>query len=130
MSAAVADWRPAHAAAEKMKKGTSLPALELEPTEDILAWMGGQKQKGQVLAGFALETDNELAHAMGKLQRKNLDLIVLNSLKDAGAGFGHDTNKVTLVGADKNTEELPLMTKAEVARAILRRIAILLPHAK
>lgn len=130
MSAAVADWRPVHAAAEKMKKGTSLPALELEPTEDILAWMGGQKQKGQVLAGFALETDNELAHAMGKLQRKNLDLIVLNSLKDAGAGFGHDTNKVTLVGADKNTEELPLMTKAEVARAILRRIAILLPHAK
>ncbi len=130
LSAAVADWRPVHAAQSKLKKGHRLPALELEPTEDILAWMGGQKRAGQLLVGFALETDNEQAHAEDKLRRKNLDLIVLNSLRDAGAGFGHDTNKVTLIAADKDPQELPLMPKVDVARAILDRIEILLPHAK
>ncbi len=100
--------------------------LDLEPTEDILAWMGAHKSTGQVLVGFALETTNELVHAQGKLERKNLDLVVLNSLKDEGAGFGHDTNRVTMIGRDTNITELPLMTKAEVARNILDRIERLL----
>lgn len=130
LSAAVADWRPATVADAKMKKKDSLPALALEPTEDILAWMGGAKRKGQFLVGFALETDNEQRNAEEKLDRKNLDLIVLNSLRDAGAGFGHDTNKVTLIDRGKKSVELPLMPKAEVARAILDRIAISLTHAK
>ncbi|MBP8823797.1 MAG: bifunctional phosphopantothenoylcysteine decarboxylase/phosphopantothenate--cysteine ligase CoaBC [Flavobacteriales bacterium] len=130
LSAAVADWRPARAADSKLKKGRQLPALELEPTEDILAWMGGEKRPGQVLVGFALETDNGRGNAEGKLDRKNLDLIVLNSLQDAGAGFGHDTNLVALIDAGKKFQQLPLMAKTEVARAILDRIGILLPHAK
>lgn len=130
LSAAVADWRPVQAASSKMKKGEQAPALVLEPTEDILAWMGSEKRPGQVLVGFALETDNERAHAEGKLARKNLDLVVLNSLRDAGAGFGHDTNKVALIDARKNYVQLPLMSKTDVARAILDRIEILLSHAK
>jgi phosphopantothenoylcysteine decarboxylase/phosphopantothenate--cysteine ligase len=134
LSAAVADWRPAHSADEKIKKSNELVPLQLEPTEDILAWMGANKQAGQVLVGFALETTNERAHAEGKLERKKLDLIVLNSLKDAGAGFGHDTNRVTLIGrlqspdhsGDKNATELPLMSKADTARQILDQIERLL----
>jgi len=126
LSAAVADWRPARSVSEKMKKAQQLAPLELEPTEDILAWMGANKRADQLLVGFALETTNELAHAQGKLERKNLDLIVLNSLKNEGAGFGHDTNRVTMIGRDKNITELPLMTKAEVARNILDRIERLL----
>ena len=129
LSAAVADWRPAHASDIKMKKQDQLSALELEPTEDILAWMGGKK-KAQLLVGFALETSNERRNAEGKLEKKNLDLIVLNSLNDAGAGFGYDTNKVTLIDRDKNATEVPLSSKAEVAIAILDRIEKLLTHAK
>ncbi|MBX2971780.1 MAG: bifunctional phosphopantothenoylcysteine decarboxylase/phosphopantothenate--cysteine ligase CoaBC [Flavobacteriales bacterium] len=126
MSAAVADYRPKHAATGKIKKKDAALSVELEPTEDILAWMGAHKPAGQVLVGFALETDNAEAHAQGKLERKNLDLIVLNSLQDAGAGFGHDTNKVTLIGRDTKAEHLALMSKAGVARAILDRIETLL----
>ncbi|MGV3636244.1 MAG: bifunctional phosphopantothenoylcysteine decarboxylase/phosphopantothenate--cysteine ligase CoaBC [Flavobacteriales bacterium] len=126
MSAAVADYRPANPATSKIKKQDSALSIALEPTEDILAWMGAHKPKGQVLVGFALETDDAEAHAQGKLTRKNLDLIVLNSLKDAGAGFGHDTNKVTLIGQGTKAEHLPLLSKAEVARAILDRIETLL----
>ncbi|HEX2617075.1 MAG TPA: phosphopantothenoylcysteine decarboxylase, partial [Flavobacteriales bacterium] len=129
LSAAVADWRPAAPAEQKLKKGTSLPALELEGTEDILAWMGANKRAGQVLVGFALETNDGHTHATGKLERKNLDLIVLNSLQDAGAGFGHDTNKVSLIGRDKKPLDLPLKSKAETARDILDRIGTLLAHA-
>ncbi len=130
LSAAVADWRPATVADAKMKKKENISSLALEPTEDILAWMGGMKQKDQYLVGFALETDNEQRNAEEKLDRKNLDLIVLNSLKDAGAGFGHDTNKVTLIDSGKKSTELPLLSKTDVARAILDRIEISLPHAK
>lgn len=128
MSAAVADYRPKHAATGKIKKKDAALHVELEPTEDILAWMGAHKPLGQVLVGFALETDDAEAHAQGKLERKNLDLIVLNSLQDQGAGFGHDTNKVTLIGrvGDTKTAPLPLLSKAEVARAILDRIENLL----
>ncbi len=126
MSAAVADYRPAHAAEIKVKKKGSALEVELEPTEDILAWMGANKPKGQRLVGFALETDNELAHATDKLLRKKLDLLVLNSLRDAGAGFGTDTNKVTLLAPGTDPRELPLMTKADTARAILDRLEELL----
>lgn len=126
MSAAVADYRPANPATSKIKKKDSALSIALEPTEDILAWMGAHKPTGQVLVGFALETDDAVNHAQGKLERKNLDLIVLNSLQDAGAGFGHDTNKVTLIGKGTKAEAFPLLSKAEVARAILDRIETLL----
>lgn len=129
LSAAVADWRPATPASSKLKKNAAPSALALEPTEDILAWMGGHKRPEQRLVGFALETDNGVAHATSKLERKNLDLIVLNTLEDAGAGFGHDTNKVTLIGADKKSEAFALMSKARVAAAILDRLENLLPDA-
>lgn len=125
MSAAVADYRPARAAATKIKKADAALALELEPTEDILAWMGAHKPQGQVLVGFALETDNALAHARDKMTRKNTDLLVLNSMQDSGAGFGHDTNKVTLLQPGTDPVDHPLMSKAEVARAILDRIEVL-----
>jgi len=126
MSAAVADYRPAKIEANKVKKKDSALEIALEPTEDILAWMGTNKPNGQLLVGFALETNNELDHAMDKLKRKNLDLLVLNSLRDAGAGFGTDTNKVTLLSPGTDPQELPLMTKADVARAILDRLEELL----
>jgi phosphopantothenoylcysteine decarboxylase/phosphopantothenate--cysteine ligase len=126
MSAAVADYRPVLAAGSKLKKKDASLDLRLEPTEDILAWLGAHKPNGQLLVGFALETDNELEHAKGKLQRKNADLLVLNSLRDAGAGFGTDTNKVTLLTKDTDPQELPLMPKADVARAILDRLEELL----
>ena len=128
LSAAVADWRPAHAADRKLKKSSTINALTLEPTEDILAWMGGAKGK-QVLVGFALETNDEVRHAGEKLERKNLDLIVLNSLNDEGAGFGHDTNKVTLMTPGTKPEQLPLMSKAQVASAILDRLENMLRDA-
>jgi len=126
MSAAVADYRPKAPATSKIKKKEASLDIELEPTEDILVWMGGHKPKDQVLVGFALETNDGEAHAQSKLERKNLDLIVLNTLEDKGAGFGHDTNKVTLLARGTKSEHLPLLSKAEVARAILDRIETLL----
>ena len=126
MSAAVADYRPVVVAESKIKKKAAALHLDLEPTEDILAWMGAHKPKGQVLVGFALETDDAEANAQGKLERKRLDLIVLNSLKDVGAGFGYDTNMVTLIGRDTKPVALPLLSKADVARAILDRVEALL----
>lgn len=128
MSAAVADWRPASASDTKLKKAATVNELALEPTEDILAWMGSEKRK-QLLVGFALETNDALAHAREKLKKKNADLLVLNSLEDPGAGFGHDTNKVTLLRTGTDPEALPLMTKARVAATILDRLEELLPHA-
>ena len=126
MSAAVADYRPKAPATNKIKKKEASLAIELEPTEDILAWMGSHKPKDQVLVGFALETNDGETHAQGKLERKNLDLIVLNTLEDKGAGFGHDTNKVTLLARGTKSEQLPLLSKAEVARASLDRVENLL----
>lgn len=126
MSAAVADYRPARPASGKLKKKDAALEIALEPTEDILAWMGANKPEAQRLVGFALETDNELAHAQDKLRRKRLDLLVLNSLRDAGAGFGTDTNKVTLLAPDKDPQPLALMSKRDTARAILDRLEELL----
>lgn len=122
LSAAVSDYKPKHTSDKKQKKGDSNWNIELVPTEDILSDVGSKRSSHQTLVGFALETNNEEEYAQGKLERKKLDLIVLNSLRDAGAGFGHDTNKVILFDKDKNRTELPLMSKADVADAIFNKI--------
>nr|WP_080239933.1 bifunctional phosphopantothenoylcysteine decarboxylase/phosphopantothenate--cysteine ligase CoaBC [Spirosoma rigui] len=119
LNAAVADYTPAHPADRKIKKKESHFSLELTKTTDIAATLGGQKKSGQYLMGFALETDNERENALKKLASKNLDWIVLNSLRDAGAGFGHDTNKITVIGKDGQTHEFALKTKAEVAEDLV-----------
>jgi len=113
-AAAVADYRPKNVATQKIKKNTDQFVLELEKTQDILAALGGIKQQ-QFLVGFALETENEIENAKLKIQKKNLDLIVLNSLQDAGAGFGKSTNKVTFI--DKNSTITPMELKSKVAVA-------------
>lgn len=124
LSAAVADYRPAETADHKLKKqGDEGMTLHLVQNPDILATLGGMKKEGQTLVGFALETDHELENAQGKLQRKNLDYIVLNSLRDKGAGFGVDTNKVTILGRDGSHTESPLLSKKEVARMIVEAVA-------
>ncbi|RYD97586.1 MAG: phosphopantothenoylcysteine decarboxylase, partial [Sphingobacteriales bacterium] len=119
MAAAVADYTPVEVAAQKIKKGEGELTLTLRKTTDILGTLGAQKSGKQLLVGFALETENEEANAAQKLQRKGADLIVLNSLNDAGAGFGTDTNKVTLFYKDGRRRPLPLQSKKEVARSIV-----------
>ncbi|MFW5767902.1 MAG: bifunctional phosphopantothenoylcysteine decarboxylase/phosphopantothenate--cysteine ligase CoaBC, partial [Bacteroidota bacterium] len=118
MSAAVADYKPAHVSKSKIKKSTDQWQLELSKNPDILAGIAKKKKPGQKIIGFALETDNALDNASAKLQKKNLDMIVLNSLKDEGAGFGTDTNKVTLI-TPKTKKELPLKKKMEIAQDIV-----------
>ncbi|MDQ3100190.1 MAG: bifunctional phosphopantothenoylcysteine decarboxylase/phosphopantothenate--cysteine ligase CoaBC [Bacteroidota bacterium] len=122
MSAAVADHRPKKPSTNKLKKDQMGDLIELERTEDILHHIGHNKPEGQVVIGFALETDNALENAAGKLQAKNLDLLILNSLQDKGAGFGHDTNKITILSQGTDPQEFPLMTKTEVACVILDRL--------
>lgn len=117
LSAAVADYRPLNAADEKIKKSSANLKIELEKTDDILKTLGAKKKKGQILIGFALETENALENAKKKREDKNCDMIVLNSLRDKGAGFGHDTNKVTLILSNKNIN-LELKPKSEVAKDI------------
>ncbi|MCW5519646.1 bifunctional phosphopantothenoylcysteine decarboxylase/phosphopantothenate--cysteine ligase CoaBC [Aureitalea sp. L0-47] len=121
LSAAVADYRPAEVASEKIKKSDTELHIKLEKTKDILASLGELK-KDQYLVGFALETENELENAKSKLKKKNLDLIVLNSLRDKGAGFGGDTNKVTLISKDNKTLPFEVKPKTEVAGDILAYI--------
>ena len=121
LSAAVADYRPKQAASEKIKKKEGSLKLELEKTKDILASLGEIKGD-KILVGFALETQNELENAKTKLKKKNLDLIVLNSLRDKGAGFKKDTNKVTLITKDNKVIPFPVKTKKEVAKDILEHI--------
>lgn len=120
-SAAVSDYKPLQTADEKIKKNDEQLNLTLGKTRDILKTMGEKKSK-QFLVGFAMETNNELGNAMGKLKKKNLDLIVLNSLRDEGAGFGTDTNKVKIISKD-DVKEYDLKTKAEVAVDILNEIS-------
>ena len=122
LSAAVADYRPKIVAENKIKKSDTKLTIELESTPDILASLGQQKRQNQLLVGFALETNNELENAKGKLVKKNCDLLVLNSLQDAGAGFGHDTNKVSILDRHNNIATFELKSKAEVAKDILRTI--------
>lgn len=120
LCAAVADYRPASAAKEKIKReSTGEMTLHLVPNKDIAAALGERKKKGQVTVGFALETEDGIAHAQEKLTRKNLDFIVLNSLEDEGAGFGYDTNKVTILDRAGLIAEYPLKSKAEVAEDIV-----------
>lgn len=121
-SAAVADYRPKHVAVQKMKKKDSSLQIELEPTTDILADLGSKKQPNQLLIGFALETENELDNAKGKLTRKNLDFIVLNSLNNQGAGFKHDTNQITIIDKNTKTTYFELKSKEEVAHDILNTV--------
>ena len=124
LSAAVADYRPSECADHKLKKqGDDGMTLTLVQNPDILATLGQTKKEGQTLVGFALETDNEESNARHKLEKKHLDYIVLNSLRDAGAGFGVDTNKVTILGADGSRKDSPLMSKHEVAQLIIQTIA-------
>lgn len=120
-AAAVADYKPKHVATQKIKKAESTLSLELEKTKDILASLGKIKEQ-QFLVGFALETNNELENAKSKLKRKNLDLIVLNSLQDKGAGFKSDTNKVTLIDKNETINTFELKSKTEVAKDILNTI--------
>ncbi|MGF1564096.1 MAG: bifunctional phosphopantothenoylcysteine decarboxylase/phosphopantothenate--cysteine ligase CoaBC [Flavobacteriales bacterium] len=122
MSAAVADYRPSIQASQKIKKHETALTIQLEPTVDVLAELGKSKPEHQVLVGFALETNNEFEHAKGKLQRKNLDLIVLNSLNDAGAGFGHDTNKVTFIDRHNKISTFELKSKSDVAADLATKI--------
>jgi phosphopantothenoylcysteine decarboxylase / phosphopantothenate---cysteine ligase len=126
MSAAVADYTPVNIASEKIKKNDSVFTVELTKTKDILKSLGEIKKDTQLLVGFALETNNEKEYALKKLQTKNADMIVLNSLNDAGAGFGHDTNKITIfdkTGVEYNFET---KTKKEVAKDIVNTIIKLL----
>ncbi|HIY75809.1 MAG TPA: bifunctional phosphopantothenoylcysteine decarboxylase/phosphopantothenate--cysteine ligase CoaBC [Candidatus Sphingobacterium stercorigallinarum] len=127
MSAAVADYTPIQVAEQKIKKSDSQLHIELEKTTDILATLGAQKKPGQLVVGFALETQNELENAQGKLARKNLDFIVLNSMRDSGAGFAHDTNKVTVVKRSGEQLHFPLKSKSAVAEDIVALIAAELP---
>jgi phosphopantothenoylcysteine decarboxylase/phosphopantothenate--cysteine ligase len=118
MAAAVADFTPATVSDKKIKKANGQMSVELRKTQDILASLGENKNSKQVLVGFALETDNEEAHAFKKLEEKNADLIVLNSLNDAGAGFGHDTNQVTLLFKKGGRKKIELKSKQALARDI------------
>jgi phosphopantothenoylcysteine decarboxylase / phosphopantothenate---cysteine ligase len=122
LSAAVADYKPAQKADQKIKKKDETLTLELVKTKDIAAELGKLKKNGQLIVGFALETENEQAHAEKKLISKNFDLIVLNSLNDKGAGFGHDTNKITIIDSNKKSKEFNLKSKKEVARDIVTAI--------
>ncbi len=126
MAAAVADFRPKAVAPTKLKKDGGVPEVILEPTPDILAELGRRKRPGQVLVGFAAETDDLLANATAKLERKRLDLVVANDVRAPGAGFDHDTNAVTLLSADGAQRQLPLRSKRAVAEALADEIASLL----
>ena len=121
LSAAVADYRPKFPAVSKLKKKSSSLVLELEKTEDVLASLGEIKER-QLLIGFALETENEVANAIKKLKAKNLDLIILNSLNDDGAGFGGSTNKISIIDKDLNQTNYPLKSKSEVADDIINEL--------
>lgn len=120
-AAAVADYRPAVVGAEKTKKSDGNMNIELERTDDILAWLGAHRREGQVLCGFSMETQNMLENSRAKLAKKNVDMIVANSLRTAGAGFGTDTNLVTVITKD-GAEELEMMSKDQVAHELLNRI--------
>lgn len=120
-SAAVADYRPKNVGTEKLKKHDGELLIELERTDDILAWLGSNKKPSQFLCGFSMETQNMLENSMAKLEKKKLDMICANNLKTEGAGFGIDTNVVTIITAS-NEKELPVMTKDQVAEKILDAI--------
>ena len=123
-AAAVADYRPAVVSDEKVKKSDGEMSIKLERTDDILGYLGQHKPEGQILCGFSMETQNMLENSKAKLVKKNLDMIVANNLKQAGAGFGVDTNVVTLITGE-SVEELPMMSKEQVAAVLLDRLMAL-----
>lgn len=123
MAAAVADFRPKAAADHKLKKRDGVPEIVLEPTPDILAGLGAMKPAGQILVGFAAETDDLLANAQSKLAAKQLDLIVANDVSAPATGFQHDTNAVTILAKDGTADEVPLADKRTIAAAVFDRIA-------
>ncbi len=126
MAAAVADFCPADPADQKIKKSTGAPKISLVPTVDILAKLGANKPRGQVLVGFAAETQDAVANATAKLADKNLDLMVLNDVTAPGVGFEHATNAVTIIRSDTSKREVPLASKLEIAHAVLDEAAGLL----
>jgi len=128
-NAAVSDYTPVSASGKKVKRGEGDWTIQLKPTKDIAAEMGKRKSAGQVLVGFALETDNEMEHARAKLDRKNLDLVVLNSMRDSGAGFGTDTNRVTMIDRLGNIDKYELKPKAQVAGDLVQRVIKMLDDA-
>ena len=131
LAAAVADYKPAQVAEEKIKKGTTALSLELVPTPDIAASLGKLKKPGQRLIGFALETTDGAKHAREKMTRKNMDMIVLNNPRDTGAGFGYDTNKVTFLFPDNKEEHFELKSKRAVAHDIAQAVHQMIhPNAK
>lgn len=123
MAAAVADYRPAEVAEEKIKKSDGELTLKLERTQDILGWVGAHKPEGLFVCGFSMETEHLLENSAAKLIKKNMDMIVANNLKMPGAGFGVDTNVVTLISAEEGADPLPLLSKDEVAMRIADVIA-------
>lgn len=123
-AAAVADYRPAVTADEKIKKKDGELTVLLERTEDILAWLGAHRREGQILCGFSMETEHLLENSRAKLEKKKIDMIVANNLRQEGAGFGTDTNVVTLL-TKEGAEELPLLSKEEVADRLLDRLMAL-----
>jgi phosphopantothenoylcysteine decarboxylase/phosphopantothenate--cysteine ligase len=122
LAAAVADFTPEHVAWKKIKRDENDLIIKLKPTRDIAAELGMIKKRGQLLVGFALETENELENAISKLKRKKLDFIVLNSLKEKGAGFGFDTNRITIIDKNNNIDKFELKSKEEAARDIIDKI--------
>jgi phosphopantothenoylcysteine decarboxylase/phosphopantothenate--cysteine ligase len=126
MAAAPADFRLDAPASGKLKRAAGPPKLELTPTPDILTESRGARRDGAVIVGFALETGDAVSTGREKLERKSLDLLVINDALEPGAGFAVDTNRVTLIGRDGKPEELPLMSKREVADRLLDRVEALL----
>jgi phosphopantothenoylcysteine decarboxylase/phosphopantothenate--cysteine ligase len=124
LAAAVADFTPVAVAGSKIKRKGTI-SLKLKPTVDIAAALGKMKKQNQIIVGFALETNDELENARKKLLIKNLDFIVLNSLNDTGAGFGYDTNKITIIDRNNNINNFELKSKDEVARDILNKIVLM-----
>jgi phosphopantothenoylcysteine decarboxylase/phosphopantothenate--cysteine ligase len=120
LSAAVSDYRPKSPVAHKIKRNDENMVLELEPNPDIAGHLGNIKKPGQFLAGFALETDDEIRHASKKLKKKNFDFIVLNSLRDKGSGFMGDTNKITIIGKDNKITPFELKSKKDTAQDIIQ----------
>jgi phosphopantothenoylcysteine decarboxylase/phosphopantothenate--cysteine ligase len=126
MAAAVADFRPKAPADRKLKKDEGTPEIVLEPTHDFLVDLGRRKRPGQIIVGFAAETDDLAANALRKLRSKRLDLIVANDVGAPGVGFEHDTNQVSIFGGDGSEERFPLTSKSVVARSVVDAISRLL----
>ena len=126
LAAAVADFSPGRIEPKKIKRTGSDLILRLKPTKDIAGALGKMKKESQILAGFALETNNEIENAKVKLERKNLDVIIMNSMQDKGAGFGYDTNVITIIDRNNIIDKFELKSKEEAARDILDKIVSML----